>query len=421
MLYVLFSLDWRGHRPAPPPKVLASLRSQGAISAGAARIDLRPKLPAVVAGYPPKRPIATESGPLFARAIALRSGDKALGFVSAEVLEVPERVVAVVRERGRALGLADVVVTATHVHSSFGGYDPRLIAQIAALGSYHEESEAHLTFKLGEALEAAVRALKPATMHEAQVALSGVSANRDDPFGAIDERLTAIELDDASAAPIARLAIFGSHATLTPRDTTHLDGDWPGRAMAKLEEGGGVGLIMQGAVGDASSRPPEGDGAPADKMGGRVAQAVRDALQGKPEVAGQLAFAAIQFGVPRAAADHGVPGFLRQPAANVLHAMAPRKAEVAVVRLPGLTLLFVPVEPTAAAAQLVRDRITPLLGKDEALAIVSLAQGYLGYAEEPKAARDGHGEAKRMLFEPDLIERIATALVEGVVATTPKP
>jgi len=419
MLYVLLSIDWRGHKPARPPRVALFFQATGAFSAGAARVDLRPRLPTPVAGYPPPRPIASESGPLFARALVLRAGERSVGLASAEVLEIPEPVARAVREKGRALGLSDVVVTATHTHTSFGGYDERLVARIAATGHYDEALEQHLIAKLVEALVKAQGAIRPASVKVAQTALAGISANRDAEGGAVDDRLSAIELDDAQGAAIARVVGFGSHATLTARDTKRLEGDWPGWAMEKLEEKGGVAILLQGAVGDASSRPPEGPGTPAERMGARVAQAASEALSGRPQVAGEpgFAFAAVEISLPRAEADNAVPSFLRRPAANILHAVAPRKAEVALIRLPGLTLVCLPVEPTAGAAKIVRERIFAFVAKDEAVAIVSLAQGYLGYVEDPAVVREGKGEAKRMLFEPELLERLALGVVTGMEAT----
>jgi len=152
-------------------------------------------------------------------------------------------------------------------------------------------------------------------------------------------------------------------------------------------------------------------------VGATVAQAALQAIQGRAPVASGLGFAAIEVGLPRAEADAAVPGFLRRPAANVLDAVSPRTAELAIVRLPGLTLLFLPAEATVEAARILRERVAALAAKDESIAVVSLAQGYIGYAESPAAVRAGRGEAKRSLFEPELLERLAQGLAAGMEAT----
>ncbi|MBI5548935.1 MAG: neutral/alkaline non-lysosomal ceramidase N-terminal domain-containing protein [Deltaproteobacteria bacterium] len=418
MLYLLLSLDWRGRRPAPPPRVVERHLATGTgWSAGAARVDLTPPLPTLVAGYPAPRPTATQAGPLLARAVVLKAGESSIGLVSLEVLEVPAALAEQIRERGRGLGLVDVIVSATHSHTSFGGYDQRLIAEIAATGRHDPVLKAHVVARAAEALQGAQRALQPARMRLARSEVAGVSVNRHQEAGEIDSRLTVLGLEGPAGELIARIVVFGSHATLAPRKAERLDGDWPGRAMSKLEEGAGVGILLQGAMGDTTSRPPAGEGEPAERMGARIAQSANEALLDASDLAPTLAYAAIEFGLPRAEADHAVPGFLRMPAANVLHAMADRKAQLSVLRLPGLVLAFLPAEPTAGAARALREGATPLLAPGEQMAWVSFAQGYVGYVEPVEVMKQGAGEAKRALFGPELIERIAGALAKGLEAT----
>lgn len=422
MLYILFSVDWRGRKPLAPPRVAleASAKAEG-WKAGAAKVELDPALPATVAGYPPKRPTAKTAGPLSARAVVLAVGDKEVALVGAEVLEIPARVAKRVRERARALGLADAAVAATHTHSSFGGYDRSPLVEIAATGKWEQKREDALAARLEEAVEKAHRALAPAGLRAAQLPLTGLAYNRDRDGAPVEGLLTVLAVEDAAGKPLARLAVFGSHATLVPRGGEKLDGDWPGRAMAALEKDEGtVALLLQGAMGDASSDPPkDGEGEPVDRMGARVAQAVRDALAGASPVAPALGWAAVEVGMPRAEAEHAVPGFLRVPAANVLHAMAPRKVELSVLRVQGLAVALLPAEPTTALAAEWRARFAPALPAGEKIAFVSLAQGYIGYVETAEAMRTGAGEAKRVLFTPELAEQLAGGISLGLTTAQP--
>ncbi len=423
MVYLTLSMDWRGRRPPAPPVQTSSARGADGYVAGAARVDLRPEaFPVQVAGYGPPRSKATESGPLAARAVVLGSGQARVAIALAEVLEVPPGVARRVREHARAQGLTDAVVAATHTHSSFGGYDPHPLARVAATGSFSEASQDRLVAALSSAVTQAVAAVRPATLRVGLGQLGGITANRDTEGGYVDDSLTALALDDLQGGPIARVVVFGSHATLVPRRTTRLDGDWPGRAMEVLETKGGVALVLQGILGDTTSRPPEGDAEPADRMGRRIAQEASRLLEpAAPVTAPALAWSAVELGLPRGEADAAVPGFLRMPAANVLHAMAPRKADVAALRLPGVTLALGPAEPTAGAARLLREQLGPLLSPGDRLALVSLAQGYVGYAETPEAMRQGVGEAKRTLFGPELLERLRVGLSVALEAVRPPP
>ncbi|MFN7135510.1 MAG: hypothetical protein ACK4N5_25790, partial [Myxococcales bacterium] len=145
-------VDWRPARPDGGARLLGAFDVREALVAGAARVSSVPELPTTVAGYPPLRPTATEAGPLDVRALIVGSGGRRAALVSVEALLVPDTLVARVRERAAALRLDALLLTATHTHSSFGGYDPHLLAEIAGTGRHDEEREAWLTGKVLEAL-----------------------------------------------------------------------------------------------------------------------------------------------------------------------------------------------------------------------------------------------------------------------------
>jgi neutral ceramidase len=133
--YALASWNWCGRWSERTPVVRGQASAEGLLRAGAARVDLQPPFPVVVAGYGPLRPEASQADPRpRARAVVLSVGDVKVGLVSLELLLVPDALVAAVRERAADLGLQGLVVVATHSHSSFGGYDPRLVSQLAGTG-----------------------------------------------------------------------------------------------------------------------------------------------------------------------------------------------------------------------------------------------------------------------------------------------
>jgi hypothetical protein len=415
MLYLALSFDWRTHRRVAP-RVELAYRSSGEIQVGAARVALEPPLPTVVAGYPPPRSTAISSEPLFARALALQVGGRSVAIASAEVLEIPPSVAGKVRERGRAAGLSDVVVTATHPHTSFGGYDKNPLVQYAATGWYDGAQERLLTEGLSAAVAGAWSARRPATLRAAQTALAGVSRNRAHPGTSPDQALTALFADALDGSRIATLFAFGCHPTLADRHGDRLDGDWPSRAMQRLESQGGVALFVQGALGDATSTPPEGAGSRLDRMGGKVAEAVAEALGGAEPVEAEMGLSSIEIALPPAEADSVVPGPLRRPAANLLSLIAPSSAEATVLTLGRTAWLFMPAEPTAAGASALREKARGLLPAQAKVALVSLAQGYVGYLETPEAMAQGQGEARRTLFGSALQERIGEGLVRGLEA-----
>ena len=407
-------VDWQATPQASTPRLLKAERAGGVLLAGAAKVDISPELPVVVAGYPPPRREASDlAAPLFARAVVFQSGRIRVGLVSLELLEVPESLVDRVRERAPLLGLDGVVLAATHVHSSFGGYDPRLLPAVAATGAFDEERASRLVAKIETCLRLATDLRRAVSARAGAVAVPESTRNRAEPGADVDDRLRVLSLEALDGgAPVARLVTFAAHATLVARDGERLDGDFPSRLMTALEEEGGVALFTQGAVGDVSARIRQ-----PEKVAVTLARAARDALavSRPPLVEPSLGFAELQVDLPRVLAPSSVPSALRRPVSNLLAPLLPRTARVAVLRLGGLSWLFVPGEATSFAAAQILGRMGTPAGVAEPV-VVGLSQGYLGYIEASDRVLQGRGEARRALFDPDLVERLADGLAVGAEA-----
>ncbi|HET9451947.1 MAG TPA: hypothetical protein VFO83_13745, partial [Aggregicoccus sp.] len=163
LAWALASLDWCGPWAHRPPQVVARAQGQGALQAGAARAPLQPPLPVPAgAGYPPPLPEVNESAlPLQARALVLQAGGARVGLVSLDLVSAPASLVEGVRARVAGLGLQGVLVVATHTHASFGGYDPRLVAQVAGMGRFREQLLEVAVAAAAQALTRAAGALEP--------------------------------------------------------------------------------------------------------------------------------------------------------------------------------------------------------------------------------------------------------------------
>ncbi len=405
------TVDLRSSSPSLPPKVVSLVELQGELQVGAAKADLVPPMPVTVAGYVLPRPEANSAGPLFARAIVITDGQKAVGIASAEVLFVPSVLVQQVKEKAKGLGIDEVIVTATHTHSSFGGYERHPFAQWAATGWYDQTLAEHLVSKIVSALSQAYAAKRPATISVGQVSVSGVSRNRNDSQGSADETMTMVLVKEKQDKTVARLLVFGAHPTLVHRKGNRLDGDWPGRAMEKLESGGGVAMLMQGAVGDVSAQAPAGIESPPDWVGQRVAESFRKAetlLTPITEVG------VIEVGVTLPAAEVGtaVPPMLRTLSSNFLDLFRQDSASLEVLNLGKYRFLFSPAESTVAAAKELQAR----LFSSGRSTVVGLAQGYVGYLETSENMQNGKGETKRTLWGKELFPRMEAGFEAGIKA-----
>ncbi len=388
------------------------------LSAGAARVALAPALPVVRAGYPPPRPLAQrEHDPLEARALVVAGGGKRVALALVDLLMVPEALTQAASGRLSDLGLDALIVIATHTHSSVGAFDRQPLAQLAGTGRFDERVQAHLADRIAQAVRAAAADLQPVSLWRASQKVPGLVLNRSSPGGEIDDALTTFALRSASGQPVATVVVAAAHPTTFPREAAELSADVPGEVMRRVETRGGVAFWLQGAVGDTTlADPPDGGGSRFDFAVARLTAAVMGAQAEARSAPGGVAYAEAEVGLPPPSADAAVPGWLRRPAANLLALWAARTARVGALRLGDALLLTVPAEATGAAATALKRRVAGHTPDDAHVAVVSLSQGYLGYAETPERVRAREGEARRTYYGPQFIGRLGDGLVAAVNA-----
>lgn len=401
--YSLASWNWCGVWAERAPVLLSQVRGEGPLRAGAAKVALVPPFPVVVAGYAPPRPEAAQADPpLHARAVVLEAGGTRVGLVSLELLSVTTEVLERVRTQAAASGLGEVMVMATHSHSSMGGYDSRMVAQLAGTGKYRPESVDAIVTAAVAALTRAAASLTDVTLEVGEAREPGLVYSRSSG-SAPDGALTRVVLR-GKAGPVAELLLFAAHPTMVSRQRAYVDPDYPGRLSALREsEGSGVTLLLQGAVGNASVAFSEGQGL--ERVSG-FARAL-SALAGRAAVSSvgdsvRLSLARVEVGMPRPDASRLVPSLTRAAGDNLLCGSAQRVAEVGALALGPLELLAVPGEPTVDAGAV-------LVGRTGATGVLGLADGYVGYVEAPELVKDRRGESMRQYFGPALLERLAVA------------
>ncbi len=395
------SLNWC-RRSQGDVRLVGSQAAEGSLSAGAARVELEPPLPVVIAGYPPQRPEATRIlYPLRARALVLEIDRLKLGLVSIDLLTMPESLVADIRSAVEELGLSALWVSATHSHSSEGGYDRGLLAQLAGTGRYRAEVRATVVAAAARALRQAAAALAPATLETGERAFPEMVAPRSEGM-APDGRLTRLAFR-AQASPIAQVIIFAAHPTLLPRQLDALSPDFPGLFSSQQEgAGAGITLFLQGGVGNAAAAAI-GDNqwkAPSE-FADALASAVRQVAL-SPASSPRFAFSRVSVSLPPADASRVAPRWLQGLASNFVCAASPPRVEISALQLGPVRLLFLPGEPTALAAK----RLEEESGAHRA---VALTNGYVGYLDDPEIVQKRIGESRRQYFEPALLPALAKA------------
>lgn len=399
-------LGGRAALPAAPAQVSGRTAfrgdGHGPLLAGAARAPLHPVAHGPIAGFPARRRDDGAPQALEASALALRVPGLTQLFVSLPLLFIsPALEEELVLRLGPQPGTC-LLVTATHTHAGPGGTWDSLLVELGGNGLFDRAQVDALAAAGAEAAQEALAALAPASLKTAQVAWpEGPAAARSG--GSIDPTLTAVRAEDPAGRALGTLVVYAMHPTVVPRKTTRLSGDWPEAAARELRERTGApGLILQGAVGDATwSReglPLEDTEATLGILGARVAARAGEVLAQVPprDPDVRLWCETRLVALPAPQGGQALNPLVRGAATFALSRAAPAAALATTLGLPGLELWAVPAEPVGQLALELRARSAV------PLAVVSLADGYAGYAETEARARAGKGESARTWYGPDL-------------------
>lgn len=370
------TVDRCGDWPPAPAQLLGLGRASGALKVGTAIVPVSLDFPATVAGYPPLRPTAlAASTPIEARAMALEVEGQRVTLVQLDVLLVTARMQLAVAEglNGR------VWLTASHTHSSVGGYDRRLAAEFAALGPWSARDEARLVDAARRAALDAANRLGPAQLEVGEAHVADLVVPRSGHE--VDDRMSVFRFTQQGTV-LGQWLILSAHPTLVHGQT--LDADWPQRLAARHP----VTLVLQGAGGNASvnrdrATTPDAFAAAVDEL---VAHVPTTPV---PEPV-RLAWAEVGYGLPHPDGSTLSPMF-HTAVEGVLCDDSEHDAMVSALRLGPLTLLFTTLEPSARAGALLEEQA-------HANRVLSLTNGYHGYLEPNDSAANNLGETQRQYF-----------------------
>jgi hypothetical protein len=292
-----------------------------------------------------------------------------------------------------------LLLAATHTHSGPGGTWHSLAAEIGGNGRYDRALRDSIAQSAADAIRLALGSLRLARFHAVSEAWSGGPAVSRSG-GPIEGRLTALQARDGPGV-VGTLVVYGMHPTVVPRGSRTPSGDWPSAAAGEIERRtGATALVLQGAGGDATwdRGGLSGDGpVVAEALGARVAEEAMHALAATPPLSGGPLRCEVRLvALPPARASDHVPWPLRRGASNLLALFADPYAAVARIGVAGLDLAGVPGEPVGALSH-------------DGVQLVGLADGYLGYVEDPRRAASGEGESARTYYGPGLAPALGIA------------
>lgn len=214
---------------------------------GAAKIDITPPVGCDLTGFGAREgPSLEVRDPLFARALAIKDNRTQAVVIACDLLGLEAPFVAHVRgaiEREIGVSAQNVMIASSHTHSgpacmflrNCGDVDAAYMAQLAQ--------------RLAQAAREAWDALRPATVSSGKTQVSGVSTNRREADGPLDEDLDVVRFDDSDGQPIAAIVGFTCHPIASGSFHRSISADFPGVLTQQIEAAiGATALYLNGAA-----------------------------------------------------------------------------------------------------------------------------------------------------------------------------
>lgn len=252
-----------------------------------------------LAGFGRNR-VATEvHDHLYARSLAISSGDRVVILTALDLIGLTRNYTAQIRRSLRAtVGGADLVAACTHTHhgpDTIGLWGPDDATTGVSPGYQARLPSAVVATCLGS-----LQRMVPATVRSATARAPRFVHNTRTP-DVVDDEITCVQFVSTRRHALATLLIYPCHPEVVGRDNTQISADYPGYLRRRVEEEVGAPcLFFAGALGGMlTPRVSEHTFAAAQEMAEGLAEVVAQALSRAPIEEGGILHHAIQeFAVP---------------------------------------------------------------------------------------------------------------------------
>lgn len=272
----------------------------GELSAGFGRARLTPKvnvpqdvpaegrfrsLPLAGFGGRHGRPATGVHDDIYVKAVAFRVQDRIGVMVGADALIIPPEVTEKAARRLRqesGLAREQIYLSATHTHSSLGGWGQGLVEE-AFVGGFQPDVRTWFSDCIVAAVQDAIGDLKPARFGHGQFTAPQFIRNRlVGGLGKVDPEFSyAVVKQDTGK--LAVLGVYGAHATVLSSDMMEFSADYPGCWQRAVEQAtGGMAVFLAGGVGSHSPVPGASGLAGAEQMGQALARTLIEHLPQTP-------------------------------------------------------------------------------------------------------------------------------------------
>ena len=212
-----------------------------------------------MAGYTPKDKYESIHDSVYGRVLAINNGNSSNFIVTLDLMLFPPVIREKVNDELQRQGKDYFVYfSATHTHSSLGGWDSSLVGRLA-LGTYHAEWVDKTVNDILIHIEKANTSSIQSSIHYWETDASEFVENRlDAANGKVDGKLRGLKFirDDSSKAV---MVTYSAHPTNVELLSRVISGDYPSTLTHHLEKKGfDFGLFMAGMVGSHRLKGIEG-------------------------------------------------------------------------------------------------------------------------------------------------------------------
>ncbi len=193
---------------------------------------------------------------LMVRAVALSMGEAKIVIAACDLLCVSEQLVSLVVRMVGGLAPEELILTAIHTHSSFGGFFPSQ-ATSAMLGEPSEAILQDVARRISEVVSDSLRDLQPATMQTGRGRVPGLTASRRQADGPHDDEFFLVSLERKGRRPIHLMSSSGHPVVVSEREFNSVSSDYPGMLCRTLEAQGLDPVYLSSALGGVSILFPE--------------------------------------------------------------------------------------------------------------------------------------------------------------------
>lgn len=229
------------------------------VKVGWAKFNITPNYSMPMAGYTPKDKYEFIHDSIYGGVIAMTNGKSVSVIVSLDLMLFPPSIKDKVNEALKRQGKDYFVYySATHTHSSLGGWDASVVGRLA-LGSYHAEWIDQTANDILDNIEKATAFSLPSSIQYWENDASEFVENRlDAANGQVDGKLRGLKFIRADSSK-AVIVTYSAHPTNVELLSRVVSGDYPSALTKQLEKKGfDFGLFMAGMVGSHRLKGIEG-------------------------------------------------------------------------------------------------------------------------------------------------------------------